>query len=405
MIEDELKIKKHNMKLYPKYLMFGFDLLFFYGVRVLFYTEVKGMTDSQILLSVTIYAISMLLAQIPATMLTSRIGYRNTAVLGNILNIIWAIIIIFFKTFLGLAISQVISGLAFTLKFLSESNLLTVSIPSEAQYSRNEIFTRIDRKGYSRYCILSAVSTILSGFLYSYFLPFTPSIISCLPFVILAAYLSSKKLTAIYNVAFVLLFLSLFIIILKTTLLTNEFHYSNLFPILSVKTTSVFKASLIYAVISTSPLLILLNENIEFKASLKYYLLAALTNIIVGLTITLILGELINVYSYPEYTILRRIKFFKFIENIENFICINWFFDLFISLTLFITKIKDTLNIKNNIVPFLVSLSILYIVNKYFANNFYNTMFLYKFFPYICGGFIIVLLVLASIKKLYKSKA
>jgi len=117
------------------------------------------------------------------------------------------------------------------------------------------------------------------------------------------------------------------------------------------------------------------------------------------------LGELINVYSYPEYTILRRIKFFKFIENIENFICINWFFDLFISLTLFITKIKDTLNIKNNIVPFLVSLSILYIVNKYFANNFYNTMFLYKFFPYICGGFIIVLLVLASIKKLYKSKA
>mgnify|MGYP007083083343 CR=1 FL=1 len=255
--------------------------------------------------------------------------------------------------------------------------------------------------GYPHLLILFV---ILSGFLYSYFLPFTPSIISCLPFIIIAAYLSSKKLTAIYNVAFVLLFLSLFIIILKTTLLTNEFHYSNLFPILSVKTTSIFKASLIYAVISTSPLLILLNENIEFKPSLKYYLLAALTNIIVGLTITLILGELINVYSYPEYTILRRIKFFKFIENIENFICINWFFDLFISLTLFITKIKDTLNIKNNIVPFLISFSILYIVNRYFANNYYNTMLLYKFFPYICGGFIIVILTLASIKRLFKSK-
>lgn len=106
----------------------------------------------------------------------------------------------------------------------------------------------------------------------------------------------------------------------------------------------------------------------------------------------------------PEYTILRRIKFFKFIENIENFICINWFFDLFISLTLFITKIKDTLNIKNNIVPFLISFSILYIVNRYFANNYYNTMILYKFFPYICGGFIIVILTLASIKRLFKSK-
>lgn len=76
-----------------------------------------------------------------------------------------------------------------------------------------------------------------------------------------------------------------------------------------------FKASLIYAVISTSPLLILLNENIEFKPSLKYYLLAALTNIIVGLTITLILGELINVYSYPEYTILRRINFLNLLKT------------------------------------------------------------------------------------------
>ena len=245
---------------------------------------------------------------------------------------------------------------------------------------------------------------ILSGFLYSYFLPFTPSIISCLPFVILATYLSGKKIKDIYNVAFVLLFLSLFIIILKTTLLTNEFHYSNLFPILSVKTTSVFKASIIYAVISTSPILILLNENIEFKASLKYYLLASLTNIVVGLTITLILGEMINVYSYPEYTILRRIRFFKFIENIENFICINWFFDLFISLTIFITKIKDTLNTKNSIVPFMISFGILYVVNKYFANNFYNAMILYKVFPYVCGGFIIAILLLATIKKLFKSK-
>ena len=270
-------------------------------------------------------------------------------------------------------------------------NKVSCNIPLKEYIKKNTFLNILFKLIYFLFISfnLLILFVILSGFLYSYFLPFTPSIISCLPFIIIAAYLSSKKLTAIYNVAFVLLFLSLFIIILKTTLLTNEFHYSNLFPILSVKTTSVFKASLIYAVISTSPLLILLNENIEFKASLKYYLLAAITNAITW---------------YPEYTILRRIKFFKFIENIENFICINWFFDLFISLTLFITKIKDTLNIKNNIVPFLISFSILYIVNRYFANNYYNTMLLYKFFPYICGGFIIVILTLASIKRLFKSK-
>ena len=241
---------------------------------------------------------------------------------------------------------------------------------------------------------------ILSGFLYSYFLPFTPSLVSCLPFLLLASFLASKKIKGIYNVAFVLIFFSLFIIILKTLLLTYEFHYDNLFPVLAVKTTSIFKASLIYAVISTSPIFILINEKLEFKSSLKYYLLSSCTLVMIAFTISLILGEMINVYSYPEYTILRRIRFFKFIENIENFICINWFFDLFISLSIFILKIKETLNIKNNIVPFLISFGILYLVNTYFSNNFYNTMIFYNVFPYICGGFIIIFILLFSLKKL-----
>ena len=107
---------------------------------------------------------------------------------------------------------------------------------------------------------------------------------------------------------------------------------------------------------------------------------------------------MVNVYSYPEYTILRRIRFFNFIENIENFICINWFFDLFISLSLFISKLKDTLNIKNNIIPFIICFTILYIVYTFFSNNFNNTITLYNIFPYICGSFIGIFIILYSIK-------
>ena len=243
---------------------------------------------------------------------------------------------------------------------------------------------------------------ILSNFLSSYFLPFTPSLMACLPFILLALYLSTKKIKEIYNVAFILLFISLFIITLKTLLLTNEFHFENLLPILSHKTSKIFISALIYAVISTSPILILIDENTTFKENIKYYLLACLANIVVVFTITLILGEMINVYSYPEYTILRRIRFFKFIENIENFICINWFFDLFISLSIFITKLKDTLNTKNNILTFILTFGILYIVNRYFANNFYNTMILYNAFPYICGGFLATILTLLIINKIIK---
>lgn len=116
-------------------------------------------------------------------------------------------------------------------------NKVSCNIPLKEYIKKNTFLNILFKLIFFLYISfnLLILFVILSGFLYSYFLPFTPSIISCLPFVILATYLSGKKIKGIYNVAFVLLFLSLFIIILKTTLLTNEFHYSNLFPILSVK--------------------------------------------------------------------------------------------------------------------------------------------------------------------------
>lgn len=166
-VTEETKIRKHNLKLYPRYLMLGFDLLFYYGIRVMFLTEVKGITSSQILLSSTIYAFFMIIMQVPATLLTSKLGYKNTAIAGNILNIIWALILITFKSFGGLALAQFISGTAFALKYVSESNLLSSSIPQAPTYQRNEIFSRLDKKGFSRYCMFSAISTIISGFLYN----------------------------------------------------------------------------------------------------------------------------------------------------------------------------------------------------------------------------------------------
>lgn len=187
-VTEEVKVRKHNLRLYPKYLMLGYDLLFFYGIRVMFLLDVKGITESQILLAATVYALSMIVMQVPATLLASKIGYKNTAIAGNIFNIIWAILIITFDGFAGLALSQFISGVAFALKFVSEPNLLSTSIPQAPTYQRNEIFSRLDKKGFSRYCIFSAISTIISGFLYN-INPYIP-IFLCLICVIAATAIS-----------------------------------------------------------------------------------------------------------------------------------------------------------------------------------------------------------------------
>ena len=187
-VTEEVKVRKHNLKLYPKYLMLGYDLLFFYGIRVMFLLDVKGITESQILLAATVYALSMIVMQVPATLLASKIGYKNTAIAGNIFNIIWAILMITFDGFAGLALSQFISGVAFALKFVSEPNLLSTSIPQAPTYQRNEIFSRLDKKGFSRYCIFSAISTVISGFLYN-INPYIP-IFMCLICVIAATAIS-----------------------------------------------------------------------------------------------------------------------------------------------------------------------------------------------------------------------
>ncbi len=178
-VTEDIKARKQNLKLYPKYLMLGYDLLFYYGIRVMFLINDKGITDSQILLAATVYAISMIVMQVPATLLTSKIGYKNTAIAGNILNIIFGILLITFNGFGGLALVQFISGTAFALKYVSESNLLSSSIPQAPTYQRNEIFSRLDKKGFSRYCIFSAISTIIAGFLYD-INPYIPIFLSLL---------------------------------------------------------------------------------------------------------------------------------------------------------------------------------------------------------------------------------
>ena len=178
--DKKREICKKNMSIYPYYIMFRYDLLFFYGIKVIFFSEVKGMTSAQILLSTSLYAVFLIIMQFPASIIVSKIGKKNTTILGNIINLFSIIMFMALKTFTGLVIAQLIGAIAFSFKTIAESNLLTISIP--ASNNSNEIFTNIDKKGYARFCILSAISTILSGWLYrvNQYLPMVFCLISAL---------------------------------------------------------------------------------------------------------------------------------------------------------------------------------------------------------------------------------
>ena len=176
------KMRKSNMKLYPIYKMIGLDWIFYYGVQILFLTQVKNIEPSDIILSSSIYSFFSIVFQVPSVILLERIGKKNGIVLGQLLNAISMIIIILCPNYTCLIIAQIICAFGFGIKGIAESNFLNSSIPQSKR--KGEIFSKIDGKGYSKFCYIGATSVLISGFLYS-LNPYIPLIL-CLAFNILS---------------------------------------------------------------------------------------------------------------------------------------------------------------------------------------------------------------------------
>ena len=159
------KMRKRNMKLFPIYETIGLDYIFFYGIKVLFLSQVKEISDSNIILLSSMYALFAIFMQIPICGIVNKIGKRKSLIYGNLLKAISIIIIIVFKDFVWMILSQFTMAAGFSLTGVSANPILTESIPKSTK--RGSIFSKIYGKGYSRYCYLCALSTAISGYLYT----------------------------------------------------------------------------------------------------------------------------------------------------------------------------------------------------------------------------------------------
>lgn len=166
-MEEAKKIaerKKLNMKLYPIYRMLAADVLFFNAIKVLFLTQVKGISNANVVLMETIYAFFKMVLQVPMTVVVSKLGTRKSVILGNIFWTLEVVLIMISNNYFIIILSQLMSAIGWSFKSISEAPLLTKSIPEA--HAKGKIFTKLDSKGYSRYCYIAAITTIMSGFLY-----------------------------------------------------------------------------------------------------------------------------------------------------------------------------------------------------------------------------------------------
>ncbi len=171
---EERKKRKLNIKIFPIYNMLGLDFIFYYAIQVLFLTQLKGISVSEIVLAGSAYAFTSIVVQIPALVFVDKVGKSKSLLIGNIINTLCILTVIFCPNFLTFLIEECVTAIAFALKGITESCILNDSIPECT--NKNEIFSSINAKGYSKYCYVAAVSSILAGVLYD-INPYIPMIL------------------------------------------------------------------------------------------------------------------------------------------------------------------------------------------------------------------------------------
>lgn len=183
---DIRKKRRNNRNLYPIYSSIGLDYMFYYGIKVLFLSQVKGITDAQIVLSISFFSLFAIITQIPLTILIHKIGKRKGLILGNLINAFSMLLIIICPNFAFFIIEEFFSATATGIKAITEASILDLSIPKFNK--KGEFYTKLKRNGYSKYCYMYATSTLLAGFLYN-INPYIP-IVLCMGCCILTTIIS-----------------------------------------------------------------------------------------------------------------------------------------------------------------------------------------------------------------------
>lgn len=246
--------------------------------------------------------------------------------------------------------------------------------------------------------IILLIYTLLTykTFVSSFLLSTTPVFMILLPWIILLVYAAFSGQAMIHKLSSTLFPMSIILSLFSIISIFGNFDYYNFLPVLTVKPSNLFMTILSFAGISAFPGILSLHFDSNIKNYTKFYLLAALSVVILAFCINGVFGEvLVNVFRFPEYMILKQVKLLNFIEKIENILSIAWAFDLFITSALSIYSIKDLVPKKKNVWSTLLIIGIVAIlIDKFFDFNYIHELFLYYALPYICLFFSITILFL-----------
>lgn len=223
--------------------------------------------------------------------------------------------------------------------------------------------------------IILYMSVIFTNFVKVYYLFDTPIWATLLLLYSVCFYASKKTEQTLIRTSFILFPVSVTLFLLNSALLIPLTDLINFLPVLTTTSNNILTGTLVFVVLSAFPNILLLEYKTDIKAKLISYSFVCIIIFILNIFITGVLGEyLITTYSYPEYMVLRRIKFLDFIENVENFASIMWYFDSFIIITLSLNKLRKIIYRNNNDIILITLLSLMIIFSYNYFSHYFSVL-------------------------------
>lgn len=184
--KEQINARKKNMRIYSVHRMLTFDLLFYYAIKFLFLTQVKGFTASDIVVVSAFLGLFKVLFQIPITVIIDKIGNRRSLIIADLFQATSVTVIMLSNSLPVLIIGNLFGAIAVAMKDVSEPGLLNSSIPDVKEKSK--IYSKIDGKSVGNFYYISAFSAIVSGFLFDIngYIPMTICVIILLISALLA---------------------------------------------------------------------------------------------------------------------------------------------------------------------------------------------------------------------------
>lgn len=261
---------------------------------------------------------------------------------------------------------------------------------------------------------------LLTNFTEIKYLIGTPPLFVGILFFIPIIYSTYKGIETIARSSEILFYITIIFNIIIAISLLSYMKIGNIFPLLNDGLFPLLKSSLQF-LFYTVPALLLLTiipkNNIINKEKLSKYIIfgyigSTLLLTYVTFTVINIIGaDLADIYRFPSYYVMKKIKITGFLENSENIFSLLWIFNMYISICVYLYYLsiyfKQNFKIKKYNITLLIIIAIITLkIRDYFLFSSVITMSLAKsFFPYVISlTMFLITLITAIIIKLKSFK-